>query len=130
MSIVMSIQTEHLEYTTTHDFLLLIESIRKHTPEGSGEWIFEDISFLLTRLSLISIENYKNELCHGLFLLKLRLLGHFQNIDSLTESQHPLIGKLARLAEVNNLEGLFRIQGIPESAYSETHTLFLRYFFS
>ena len=126
----MSIQTEYLEYTITHDFLLLVESIRKHIPEGSGEWIYEEISFLLTRLSIISIENYKNELFHGIFLLKLRLLGHFQNIDTLTEAQYPLIAKLARLAEANNLEGLFRIQGIPKSAYSETHILFLRYFFS
>jgi recombinational DNA repair protein (RecF pathway) len=124
---ISAISTEFLKYESVHEYLLILEGVRRQLPDSAGEWIYEEFAPLFTNAP-IDQEQYASQFSHLLFLLKLRLLSHFQGIPGSITSIDPLISKLDRLAGTNTLTQLLRIQGIPLSAKTQIHTLFLQFF--
>lgn len=124
---ISGIITEFLKYESVHEYLLILEGLRRQVPDGAGEWIYEEFVPLFEGAE-VDPDLYASHFSHLLFLLKLRLLNHFQGIPVSLGTSNPLITKLDRLAGANTLTELLRIQGIPPSAKAQIHTLFLQFF--
>ena len=124
---ITGVSTEFLKYENVHEYLLIIEGLRRQIPDGAGEWVYEEFMILFS-LNQVKDELYATHFSHLLFLLKLRLLSHFQGIWWSVIIDNPLISKLDRLASTHTLNELLRIQGIPQIAKTQIHTLFLQFF--
>lgn len=124
---ISAISTELLKYESVHEYLLILEGLRRQVPDNAGEWIYQEFVPLFTEAP-VDQKLYASHFSHLLFLLKLRLLTHFQGIPGSLTTCDPLISKLDRLAGTNTLTELLRIQGIPLSAKTQIHTLFLQFF--